>query len=84
VGGYAAIARALKELADDLCGGRLVFTLEGGYHLDALAYSILNTFALLLGDAGWRLVDPLGPSPRAERPVDEVIARVRQVHGLER
>jgi acetoin utilization deacetylase AcuC-like enzyme len=84
VGGYAAIARALKELADDWCGGRLVFTLEGGYHLDALAYSILNTFALLLGDADWRLVDPLGPSPRAERPVDEVIARVRQVHGLER
>ena len=84
VSGYTAIARALKELADDLCGGRLVFTLEGGYHLDALAYSILNTFALLLGDADWHLVDPLGPSPRAERSVDEIIARVRQMHGLER
>jgi acetoin utilization deacetylase AcuC-like enzyme len=82
VAGYTAIARALKELAGELCNGRLVLTLEGGYHLDALAYSVLNTFAVLLGDEGWQLVDPLGPSPRPERPVDEIIARVKQVHGL--
>jgi acetoin utilization deacetylase AcuC-like enzyme len=84
VGGYAGIAQALKTLAEELCDGHLVFTLEGGYHLDALAYSILNTFAVLLTDVDWQLVDPLGPSPRSERPIDEVIARVRQIHGLER
>jgi acetoin utilization deacetylase AcuC-like enzyme len=84
VGGYAAIAQALKDLAEELCGGRLVFTLEGGYHLAALAYSILNTFAVLLGAADWQLVDPLGPSPRGERPVDDIVARVRHVHGLDR
>jgi acetoin utilization deacetylase AcuC-like enzyme len=82
VTGYTAIAQALKELAGELCDGRLVFTLEGGYHLDALAYSVLNTFAVLLGDKEWHLVDPLGPSPHPERPVDEIIARVKQVHGL--
>ncbi|HFD40384.1 MAG TPA: histone deacetylase [Anaerolineae bacterium] len=81
VGGYAAIARALEDLAAELCGGRLVFTLEGGYHLTALAYSILNTFAVLLGDEA-DLVDPLGPSPHGERPVDDVIAQVRRVHDL--
>jgi acetoin utilization deacetylase AcuC-like enzyme len=84
IGGYTAIARALKDLAAELCDGRLVFTLEGGYHLDALAYSVLNTFAVLLGDEGWQQVDPLGPSPRAERPVDDVVARVREIHGLAR
>jgi acetoin utilization deacetylase AcuC-like enzyme len=84
VGGYAAIARALKDLAGELCDGRLVFTLEGGYHLEALAFSILNTFAVLLGDEDWQLVDPLGPSRRDERPVDEVIGRLKQVHGLDR
>jgi acetoin utilization deacetylase AcuC-like enzyme len=84
IGGYTAIARMLKELAAELCDGRLVFTLEGGYHLEALAYSVLNAFAVLLGDENWRLVDPLGPSPRPERPVDDVIARVKQVHGLAR
>jgi acetoin utilization deacetylase AcuC-like enzyme len=89
IGGYAAIAQALKDLAGELCDGQLVFTLEGGYHLEALAYSILNTFAVLLGDearpgGAWQLVDPLGPSPRSERSVDDIVARVRHVHGLER
>ncbi|HSR31639.1 MAG TPA: histone deacetylase [Anaerolineae bacterium] len=84
VNGYAAIAQALKDLAEELCNGRLVFTLEGGYHLEALAYSILNTFAVLLGDDEWQLVDPLGPSPHREQSADDIIARVKQRHGLER
>ncbi len=84
IGGYTAIAQALKNLADELCDGRLVFTLEGGYHPEALAYSILNSFAVLLGDGNWELVDPLGPSPYRERSVDEVIARVLQAHGMDR
>ena len=84
VGGYTAIARALKALAEELCAGRLVFTLEGGYHMEALAYSILNTFAVLLGDEQWQLVDPLGPAPRGERSVDDIIEQVKQVHKLNR
>jgi hypothetical protein len=84
IGGYAAIAQALKDLAEELCGGRVVFTLEGGYHIEALAYSILNTFGVLLGDEAWQLVDPLGPSPSRERPVSEIIERVKQIHGLTR
>jgi len=84
VSGYTAIAQALHGLAGELCQGRLVFTLEGGYHLEALGYSILNTFAVLLGDEAWNLVDPLGPSPRGERPIDDVVEQVRQVHNLGR
>ncbi len=34
---YAASGRALAALADELCGGRLVALLEGGYNLAALA-----------------------------------------------
>jgi len=49
-----------------------------------LAYSILNTFAVLLADDNWQLVDPLGPSPRRERPVDDIVEQVRKVHGLGR
>lgn len=84
VRGYTAIAQALKNLAEELCHGRLVFTLEGGYHLEALAYSVLNTFAVLLGDPDWQLVDPLGPCPYQERPIDELLMRIKQVHHLDR
>ncbi len=80
--GYAGISQALKELAQELCQGRIVFTLEGGYHLTALAYSILNTFCVLLDDTSKSLDDPLGPSPYSEASVDEIIARVQAVHNL--
>jgi acetoin utilization deacetylase AcuC-like enzyme len=84
VGGYTSIAQALKNLAEELCGGRLVFTLEGGYHLKALAYSVLNTFGVLMDGESWQLLDPLGPSPNREQSVSDVVARVRQVHNLSR
>ena len=35
--GFAAITRLVKELADQLCGGRIISVLEGGYRLDGLA-----------------------------------------------
>jgi len=78
--GYAALARRLKALADELCGGKIVFTLEGGYHLQVLAYAVLDTFKGLLGDEG--VEDPLGPSPRAEVDISNVLAAVKRVHNL--
>ena len=35
--GFAALTRLVKNLAEELCGGRLVSVLEGGYRLDGLA-----------------------------------------------
>jgi len=80
VSGYAALQRALVDMAQALCGGRIVFTLEGGYHLDALAYGVLNAFYALMGQE--TVVDPLGPSPRGERPVDELIEDLKTLHHL--
>ena len=37
--GYARLARSLAQIAQESCGGRLALTLEGGYHLRALAQS---------------------------------------------
>lgn len=39
--GFAAAARLLRHLAEELCGGRAVATLEGGYDLDALGASVV-------------------------------------------
>ncbi|GAB4538663.1 MAG: histone deacetylase [Anaerolineae bacterium] len=81
LGGYAWIARTLISLAGELCGGRIVFTLEGGYHLAVLSHGILNTFHALLGDE--TIEDPLGPSRRPEPDVEDYIASLRQLHHLD-
>jgi hypothetical protein len=41
---FHALGAAAKALADELCGGRLVMLLEGGYDLKALGESVANTF----------------------------------------
>ncbi len=46
--GFAALARHLRRVADDVCGGRIVAVLEGGYDLEALGESVaavLEVFA---------------------------------------
>jgi len=37
---YAWVTERLVAIADGLCGGRIVSTLEGGYELVALARSV--------------------------------------------
>ena len=39
--GFAAITRVVVKLADELCQGRIVSVLEGGYRLDGLAESVV-------------------------------------------
>ncbi len=45
------VSRLLLDLAGELCGGRLVSTLEGGYHLDALGRCVAIHVGELLGRA---------------------------------
>jgi acetoin utilization deacetylase AcuC-like enzyme len=78
--GYAWLEQELVHMAEELCHGRTVWTLEGGYQLDVLAYGVLNSFYAMLGDD--TIADPLGPSPHPERPVDALVTRLKKVHGL--
>jgi len=83
VGGYARMATILKQLAAELCQGRLVFALEGGYHLQALAHSVKATIEVLLGlpaDAD----DPLGPPPHGSGALDiaPLLQRIKTTHDL--
>lgn len=78
--GYADLVRELCNIARALCEGRIVFALEGGYHLDVLAYSVLNTFYALLDDD--KISDPIGPSPVDEGPIEELIKVFCQFHEL--
>ncbi|OMP08590.1 Histone deacetylase superfamily, partial [Corchorus capsularis] len=49
-GTYYMLASSIKQLAKDLCGGRCVFFLEGGYNLDSLSYSVADSFRAFLGE----------------------------------
>ncbi len=80
IAGYADLARALIAMADELCAGRIVFVLEGGYHLRALAAGVAATFHALLRDAA--SADPLGPPRRANRALGDYIDQLRALHRL--
>jgi acetoin utilization deacetylase AcuC-like enzyme len=77
--GYGYLTSVLKEMAAELCGGRLVFTLEGGYDLPALSNSIAATLQTLLGVV---VDDPMGPPKRAEVAIDDIIVHVKGTHRL--
>jgi acetoin utilization deacetylase AcuC-like enzyme len=78
--GYANMVRELIGMAQELCQGRILFALEGGYHLEVLAHGVLNTFYALMGEE--ELSDPLGPAPIDEHGVDDLIARLKRTHRL--
>jgi acetoin utilization deacetylase AcuC-like enzyme len=79
--GYAHITRELIGMAQELCGGRIIFVLEGGYNLDALAHGVRNIAHALLGDS--EISDPLGPAPDNDEPaVAPLLAQIKRLHNL--
>ena len=46
---YAWITRAIRDLADEVCQGRIVSCLEGGYNLSALCRSVVEHVRVLAG-----------------------------------
>lgn len=78
--GFIAMTQHLDRLADELCGGRLAFVLEGGYDLGALASSVVAVVTTL---GGGTPRDELGPPPGgALENVDAVLDRVCRLHQL--
>ncbi len=81
VGGYAALVKDLLALAESLCGGRLICTLEGGYDLNALPHCILSSLRVLSrSPAG--ISDPFGAVEGNPRAADKVIAAVKRRQGI--
>src|SRR4051812_31177210 len=82
VDGYVSLVDRLRALARELCGGRLVALLEGGYSLGAVAAGVVATCQVLAGLAA--IGDPLGTPPAAPAPraADDVLAAAREVHHI--
>ncbi len=80
--GFVQMAEIIKGLADELCQGRLVFTLEGGYNLAALSSSVGATFEVLLGNDD--IKDTLGkpPYPVGAPNIAPIIRSIKEIHQL--
>jgi acetoin utilization deacetylase AcuC-like enzyme len=80
IDGLSFIARTLVALARELCQGRLVMALEGGYNLDGLAHGVAATFSAMLDQP---YEDVLGSASEPERAVDSLIRSIARWHDLE-
>jgi len=77
--GFGGMTRILMDIADACCGGRLVMTLEGGYHLAALRDSVRGVLEEMTG----RRVTDLKKTVAADdrKRVAYILWRVRRTHG---
>jgi len=78
--GMAWISQTLVKLAEEVCTGKIVFALEGGYNLDVLSVGVANSVKALLGRDDF--TDPLGKSPRREPDLTEYLAEVKKIHHI--
>ena len=78
--GYDRLARDLLATAEDVCGGRAVIVLEGGYNLQVLRIGWANAVRALLGED--EAVDPLGPGRANEPSIMAIVERLEQLHKL--
>lgn len=78
--GYVLLTRQLIHMAEELCGSKIVFVLEGGYDLDALSNGFLNVAYALQGRD--EISDPLGALDMDETDVSELVEKLRKLHNL--
>ncbi len=71
--GFGRVSELLVGLASDVCSGRTVFALEGGYNLTALEESIVSSLGALSGVGAQNFED--------EDVDDSLVKGVREVHS---
>lgn len=69
--GFHSITKMLVTAAKELCNGKIVFTLEGGYDLHVQQKGVANAFRVLLNKDEFD--DPVGKSPYSEPDISEYL-----------
>lgn len=79
---FAQMVSVLKDLAAELCQGRLVLALEGGYDLRVVPHALATIFNVLLDNP--EIDDPLGKSPTSRKPggFEEHIKKIKEIHHI--
>jgi acetoin utilization deacetylase AcuC-like enzyme len=80
---YHLLCTAIRQLAQELCQGRAILVLEGGYHVPSLVASVVDSLDGLTGQrcsSGGRRAVGL-----QEEPLDKVgrlVTELQQLHSL--
>ena len=75
--GFATLTSLVMDMARSSCQGKLVITLEGGYHLNGLRNSVKATIKELRGDATGNRFKNEG---KASSGTKKIIEKVKQLH----
>jgi len=78
--GIAVMTRILMEIAEETCRGRLVFTLEGGYDLEAMAGGVKAVLRELTGLSVTNIANFRKETVKQKR-IATAIQHLKQVHG---
>ncbi len=78
--GFFELSRRIVALADELCGGKVLFVLEGGYNPHNVARGVAAVFAALNGAAEAPYEGDSNPRPEAD--CEARIAEARRYHGF--
>jgi len=76
--GFANLAKIVLEFAQETCQGKVVFVLEGGYHLEGLRDSVKEVLKVMHGEI---LVNGRGESIRRtvdHKLIDSIIRKVKE------
>jgi acetoin utilization deacetylase AcuC-like enzyme len=78
--GFNQISRELIKCAEEICSGKIIFFLEGGYNLDVLGNGVTNTVRSLLGIESFE--DPLGRTNYQEPDIEKLVNELVTIHKL--
>ena len=73
--GFSDMTRILMKVADAHCQGRILFTLEGGYHIQGQAQGVKNVLNTLHGEPH----EPVFDKGRS-KTVEKILQNVRTIH----
>jgi len=79
--GFSAMTLLLMQCAENYCGGKLLITLEGGYHLDGITESAKKTLLALIQGRGVSANEKVTDSTECSTHTYQVIKTVKKIHS---
>lgn len=79
VAGYNRLVQRCINSAEQLCDGRISFSLGGGYNLEPLAQSVAGSLHTILG-LKEPFIDKIGESEEFEQDYSDDIAKLQKLH----